>query len=394
MPVLGRIRERFGRERPLAGLRVAACLHVTPETANLVRTLVAGGAGVVLVACNPLSTQDDVAASLVAHHGVAVSARRGEDARTYYAHLRRAIDLAPHITMDDGADLVGTLHGERREMLDGVVGGTEQTTTGVLRLRALEREGALAFPVVSVNEARSKHMFDNRLGTGQSVVDGLLRATNMLVAGRRAVVCGYGPSGRGIAERLRGLGALVAVTEVDPMRALEAVMDGFEVLPMAGAAPVGDLFVTATGDVEVIRPEHVREMKDGAVLANAGHFDVEIDLPGLAALAVAVRDVRPDVQEYALPGGRRVHVLARGRVLNLAAAEGHPASVMDISFANQALAAELIAREGAGMAAAVHPVPRGVDREIARLKLEILGVAIDALTDRQRRYLESWEQGT
>ncbi len=394
MPVLAAIRERFARERPLEGLRLSACLHVTTETANLARTLQAGGAELVLVASNPLSTQDDTAASLVADHGIAVYARRGEDDGTYYAHIAAAIDHAPHITMDDGADVVGVLHTDRREMLDGVIGGTEETTTGVIRLRALEAQGGLAFPIVSVNDADTKHMFDNRYGTGQSTVDGLLRATNILLAGRRTVVGGYGWCGRGLASRLRGHGAQVIVTEVDPLRALEAVMDGFQVMPIAEAARVGDVFITATGDVNVIRKEHMRHLKDGAILANTGHFNVELDLPGLAELAAAVREVRPLVQEYAMPDGRRVYVLAEGRLLNLAAAEGHPAAVMDMSFANQALSAEFLARRAGSLEPRVYGVPREIDAEIARVKLETMGVSIDTLTAEQRRYLASWDQGT
>lgn len=394
MPVLGTIRERFARERPLADLRLSACLHVTTETANLARTLRAGGADVVLVASNPLSTQDDVAASLVRDFGIAVYARRGEDGPTYYRHVTAAIDHAPHITMDDGADVIGVLHSERREMLDGVIGGTEETTTGVIRLRALEAAGGLGFPVLSVNDADTKHLFDNRYGTGQSTVDGLLRATNMLIAGKRVVVGGFGWVGRGIASRMRGMGATVIVLEVNPLRALEAVMDGFTVMPAAEAARVGDVFITATGDVAVIRREHVELMKDGAVLANAGHFDVEIDLPGLAELAEGVREVRPFVREYQMRDGRRIHLLAEGRLLNLSSAEGHPASVMDMSFANQALGAEFIAREGPGLEPRVYAMPRHIDEEIAALKLATLGVGIDTLTDAQVDYLASWERGT
>ena len=394
MPVLRSIRERFARETPLAGLRVSACLHVTTETANLMRTLSAGGADVVLVASNPLSTQDEVAAALVQEHGISTFARRGEDDRTYYRHIMAAIDHAPHITMDDGADVIGVLHGERREMLGGVIGGTEETTTGIIRLRALEAQGGLGFPVVSVNDADTKHLFDNRYGTGQSTVDGLLRATNVLVAGRRAVVAGFGWCGRGVASRLRGMGANVIVLEVNPLRALEAVMEGFQVMPVAEAARVGDIFITATGDVNVIRGEHVEVMKDGAILANTGHFNVEIDLPGLTDLAVGVTEVRPSVQEYLMPDGRRIHLLAEGRLLNLSCAEGHPASVMDMSFANQALSVEYLAREGASLERRVYSVPRSIDDEIATLKLASLGVDIDVLTDEQLRYLASWDQGT
>jgi adenosylhomocysteinase len=394
MPVLALIRERFARERPLAGLRVSACLHVTTETANLMRTLAAGGADIVLVASNPLSTQDDVAAALVQDYGIAVFARKGEDEATYYAHIAAAVDHAPHITMDDGADVVGVLHSDRREMLDGIIGGTEETTTGVIRLRALEREGRLAYPVISVNDANTKHMFDNRYGTGQSTVDGLLRATNVLLAGKRTVVGGYGWCGRGLASRLRGLGAHVIVLEVDPLRALEAVMDGYEVMPVAEAAKVGDIFITATGNINVLRKEHMKDLKDGAIIANTGHFNVELDIPGLAELADSVREVRPFVQEYALADGRRVYLLAEGRLLNLAAAEGHPAAVMDMSFANQALSAEYMAKNAERLERRVYEVPPQIDAEIARIKLETMGVAIDTLTPEQERYLASWDQGT
>lgn len=394
MPVLRSIRERFATETPLAGLRVSACLHVTTETAALARTLRAGGADLVLVASNPLSTQDDVAAALVHDFGVATYARRGEDEATYYRHITAAIDHAPHITMDDGADVIGVLHGDRREMLAGVIGGTEDTTTGVIRLRALEAAGGLGFPVVSVNDADTKHLFDNRYGTGQSTIDGLLRATNVLVAGRRAVVAGFGWAGRGVASRLRGMGANVIVLEVDPRRALEAVMDGFQVMPAAEAARVGDVFITATGDIDVLGPEHMRLMKDGAILANTGHFDVEIDVAGLAALAVSDREVRPGVREFRMEDGRRLYLLADGRLVNLACAEGHPASVMDMSFANQALCAEFLAREGAGLEPRVYAVPRRIDDEVASLKLAALGVEIDVLTDAQTGYLASWDQGT
>jgi adenosylhomocysteinase len=394
MPVLARIRERFGRERPLAGLRISACLHVTTETANLARTLKAGGADVVLVASNPLSTQDDAAAALVDVYGVSVFARKGEDEQTYYQHIMAAIDHAPQMTMDDGADVIGVLHGERREMLDGIIGGTEETTTGVIRLRALEQEGGLAFPVIAVNDADTKHLFDNRYGTGQSTVDGLLRATNILLAGRKVVVGGYGWCGRGLASRLRGLGAHVIVLEVEPLRALEAVMDGFEVMPVAEAAKVGDIFITATGNINVIRKEHMGHLKDGAILANTGHFNVELDIPGLSELADSVREVRPFVQEYSLADGRKVYLLAEGRLLNLAAAEGHPASVMDMSFANQALSAEFMSKNADRLENRVYTVPKEIDREIARLKLESMGIDIDTLTPEQERYLASWDQGT
>ena len=394
MPVLKQIRERFAKEKPLDGLRISACLHVTTETANLARTLQAGGADVVLVASNPLSTQDDVAAALVAEYGISTYAIKGEDDETYYSHLTAAIDHAPHITMDDGADVIGVLHGDRREMLDGIIGGTEETTTGVIRLKALEAEGKLAFPVVAVNEANTKHMFDNRYGTGQSTLDGLLRATNILVAGRRCVVGGYGWCGRGLASRLKGMGAHVIVIEVDPLAALEAVMDGFEVMTVADAAKEGDVFITATGNIHVLRREHFEHMKDGAIVANTGHFNVEIDIPGLDELADGVREVRPFVQEYSLRNGRKVYLLAEGRLLNLASAEGHPAAVMDMSFANQALSAEYMAKNAASLDKTVYVVPEDIDAEIARLKLYSMGVEIDALTEEQEKYLASWDQGT
>ncbi|MFM9018683.1 MAG: adenosylhomocysteinase [Actinomycetota bacterium] len=394
MPVLKQIRERFEKEKPLDGLRISACLHVTTETANLARTLKAGGADVVLVASNPLSTQDDVAAALVQEYGISTYAIKGEDDETYYAHLTAAIDHAPHITMDDGADVIGVLHGDRREMLDGIIGGTEETTTGVIRLKALEAEGKLAFPVVAVNEANTKHMFDNRYGTGQSTLDGLLRATNILVAGRRCVVGGYGWCGRGLASRLKGMGAHVIVIEVDPLAALEAVMDGFEVMTVADAAKEGDVFITATGNIHVLRREHFEHMKDGAIVANTGHFNVEIDIPGLDELADGVREVRPFVQEYSLRNGRKVYLLAEGRLLNLASAEGHPAAVMDMSFANQALSAEYMAQNAATLDKTVYVVPEDIDAEIARLKLYSMGVEIDALTEEQQKYLASWDQGT
>jgi len=394
MPVLKQIRERFEKDKPLDGLRISACLHVTTETANLARTLKAGGADVVLVASNPLSTQDDVAAALVSEYDISTYAIKGEDEDTYYQHLTAAIDHAPQITMDDGADVIGVLHGDRREMLDGIIGGTEETTTGVIRLKALEAEGKLAFPVVAVNEANTKHMFDNRYGTGQSTLDGLLRATNILVAGRRCVVGGYGWCGRGLASRLKGMGAHVIVIEVDPLAALEAVMDGFEVMTVADAAKEGDVFITATGNIHVLRREHFEHMKDGAIIANTGHFNVEIDIPGLDELADGVREVRPFVQEYALRNGRKVYLLAEGRLLNLASAEGHPAAVMDMSFANQALSAEYLARNAATLDNTVYVVPEDIDAEIARLKLYSMGVEIDALTEEQEKYLASWDQGT
>ncbi len=394
MPVLAQIRERFEKERPLDGIRISACLHVTTETANLARTLKAGGADVMLVASNPLSTQDDVAAALVQEYGISTYAIKGEDEETYYQHLTAAIDHAPQITMDDGADVIGVLHGDRKEMLDGIIGGTEETTTGVIRLKALEAEGKLAFPVVAVNDANTKHMFDNRYGTGQSTLDGLLRATNILIAGRKCVVGGYGWCGRGLASRLKGMGAHVIVIEVDPLAALEAVMDGFEVMTVADAAKEGDIFITATGNIHVLRREHFEHMKDGAIIANTGHFNVEIDIPGLDELADGSREVRPFVQEYSLRNGRKVYLLAEGRLLNLAAAEGHPAAVMDMSFANQALSAEYMAQNATSLDKTVYGVPEEIDAEIARLKLYSMGVEIDALTEEQQKYLASWDQGT
>ncbi len=394
MPVLRMIRERFEREKPLAGKRIAACLHVTTETANLMRTLKAGGAEVVLTASNPLSTQDDVAAALVKHYDIPVFAIKGEDTETYYSHLRAALDLAPHITMDDGADLVSTLHKERRDLLPNIIGGTEETTTGVIRLRAMAEDGALAYPVIAVNDALTKHLFDNRYGTGQSTIDGLLRATNILLAGRTVVVSGYGWCGRGVAMRAAGMGAQVIVTEVDPLKALEAAMDGYRVMPMMDAAREGDVFITVTGDLHVIDRLHFEVMKDGAMVANSGHFNVEINIPALEEMAVSKRRVRPFVDEYTLPDGRRIYLLAEGRLLNLAAAEGHPASVMDMSFANQALSAEYLVQHGAELEPRVYSVPREIDLNIARLKLDAMGVRIDTLTEEQERYLHSWEEGT
>jgi adenosylhomocysteinase len=394
MPVLAAIRERFERDQPLAGYRIAACLHVTTETANLARTLKAGGADLVLCASNPLSTQDDVAAALVDRNDVSVFAIKGEDNDTYYQHIEAAVDHKPHLTMDDGADVIGVLHAHRREQLGDVIAGTEETTTGVIRLRALERDGALGFPIIAVNEANTKHLFDNRYGTGQSTIDGIVRATNVLLAGRRFVVSGYGWVGRGVALRARGMGAHVIVTEVEPLRALEAVMDGYEVLPMERAAEVGDIFCTATGDKSVIRREHIERMKDGAILANTGHFNVEIDIPELRALAVETREAREFVEEFTLPDGRRIYLLADGRLVNLSAAEGHPAQVMDMSFANQALSVEWAVANAAVLERKVYPVPEEIDREIARLKLETLDVEIDRLTEEQERYLASWDQGT
>jgi adenosylhomocysteinase len=394
MPVLQAIRERFEQEQPLAGLRVSACLHVTTETANLARTLKAGGADVVLCASNPLSTQDDVAAALVEEFGVAVFAIKGEDNDTYYRHIEAAVDHRPHLTMDDGADVIGVLHSHRREQLGDVIAGTEETTTGVIRLRALEREGKLGFPVIAVNEARTKHLFDNRYGTGQSTIDGIIRATNVLLAGRRFVVAGYGWVGRGVALRARGMGAHVIVTEVDSIRALEAAMDGFEVMPMEQAAVIGDIFCTATGDKSVVTRAHMERMKDGAILSNTGHFNVEIEIPALRDLAVETRAAREFVDEFTLADGRRLYLLGDGRLINLAAAEGHPATVMDMSFANQALSAEWVVANGATLERKVYDVPREIDEEIARLKLATMGIAIDVLTEEQAKYLASWDEGT
>jgi adenosylhomocysteinase len=394
MPVLRLIRERFERERPLDGIRIAACLHVTTETANLMRTLVAGGASVALAASNPLSTKDDVAAALVAEYSIATYARRGEDRDTYYAHLNAIADTRPHITMDDGCDLVSLLHAERAAQVPELLGGTEETTTGVIRLKAMAADGALGYPVIAVNEALTKHLFDNRYGTGQSTVDGILRATNVLLAGRHVVIAGYGWVGRGLASRFRGMGAHVAVTEVDPIPAIEALMDGFSVLPMTEAARWGELFITATGNLNVIREEHLRTMRDGAILANAGHFDAEIELGALRRLAAGrVREVRRDVEEYDL-GDRRLHVIVEGRLVNLGAAEGHPAAVMDMSFANQALCAEFVVRHHAELDRTVHDVPDAIDREVARLKLHALGVGIDTLTEEQVAYMRAWRSGT
>jgi adenosylhomocysteinase len=394
MPVLRSIRERFARERPFDGLRVGVCLHVTTETASLVRTLIAGGAQVALCAANPLDTQDDVAAALVARDGAAVHAIHGEDMATYYRHIEAVLDTRPQLTMDDGADLVSTLHASRPDTLGGVLGGTEETTSGVVRLRALEAAGQLGFPVVAVNDARTKRLFDNRYGTGQSALDGILRATNMLLAGRVVVVFGFGWCGQGIALRAKGAGAQVVVCEVDPVRALEAKLEGYEVLPGVAAAAKADVLITATGNRDVVRREHFEAMRDGAVLCNAGHFDVECDLGSLRELAVERRQVRPHVEQHVLADGRRINLLAEGRVVNLAAAEGNPAAVMDMSFANQALAAEHLVKTAGALDARVHGVPAAIDDEVARLTLAALGVEIDALTEAQRAYLTAWEQGT
>ncbi len=394
MPVLSQIKARFEKEQPLAGVRISACLHVTTETANLMKTLQAGGADAVLTASNPLSTQDDVAASLVMHHEIPVYAIKGEDNATYYKHIHAAIDHRPHITMDDGADVVGTLHKDRREALEGVIGGTEETTTGVIRLRAMAADGALSFPVIAVNDAQTKHFFDNRYGTGQSTIDGIIRATNVLLAGKTFVVAGYGWCGRGLASRASGMGANVIVTEVDPLRALEAVMDGYRVMPMQEAAQIGDIFCTLTGDINVLDRHHFEIMKDGAIISNSGHFNVEINIPALEEMAQEKKLVRPFVDQYILPDGRQLHLLGEGRLINLASAEGHPASVMDMSFANQALAAEYMVRNAESLTNQVYGVPKEVDEEIARLKLEAMGVHLDVLTEEQVKYLSSWEEGT
>lgn len=394
MPVLRLIRKRFEKERPLEGISLAACLHVTTETANLAITLKAGGAKVALCASNPLSTQDDVAAALVAEYGIPTFAIKGEDHATYYRHIHAVLDMKPALTMDDGADTVGVLHSERKELIPHIIGGTEETTTGVIRLRAMAAEGVLAYPIIAVNDAATKHLFDNRYGTGQSTIDGIIRATNRLLAGTRFVVAGYGWCGRGVAMRARGAGAHVIVTEVDPVRALEAVMDGFPVMTMAEAAKVGDIFCTLTGDAHVLRREHFEVMKDGAILSNSGHFNVEIDIPALESLAVSRRKVRDFVEEFVMPDGRKLYLLGEGRLINLAAAEGHPAAVMDMSFANQALCAEYMVRHASELTRAVHPVPQEIDAEIARLKLESMGYKIDVLTEEQKRYLSSWDMGT
>ncbi len=417
MPVLRQIRERFAKEKPLQGVRLSACLHVTSETANLARTLTAGGADLVLCASNPLSTQDEVAASLVADYGVAVYAIKGEDHATYYDHIRAALAHRPNMTMDDGADLVSSLlflaldrdaevdpvvrqwaqrlsKDERKALFAGIIGGTEETTTGVIRLKAMEKAGVLRFPVVAVNEAKTKHFFDNRYGTGQSTLDGIIRATNLLIAGLNVVVAGYGWCGRGVAMRARGLGAQVIVTELDPTKAIEAALDGFRVMTMAEAVPVGDIFVTVTGNKGVLREEHFRAMKDGAVVCNSGHFNVEIDIPALEKLSRGRRPIREFVEEFRLQDGRCINLLADGRLINLAAAEGHPASVMDMSFANQALAAEFMVRNHATLEKKVYVVPEEIDREIARLKLASMGVTIDAPTAEQQKYMSSWEEGT
>ncbi len=394
MPVLRRLYAQFDRDKPLRDVRISGCLHITTETANLARVLQAGGAEVVLCASNPLSTQDDVAAALVRHFGIPVFARHGEDTETYYRHIQAALDHRPQITLDDGADLVSEMHKTRPELLEGVLGGTEETTTGVIRLRAMAADGALHYPIVAVNDAYTKHLFDNRYGTGQSALDGVIRATNILLAGRTFTVVGYGWCGRGLALRAKGHGAHVVVTEVDPVRALEAAMDGYRVMPLKEAAAISDFIVTVTGDKHVVDRVHFDVMKDGCVLANAGHFNVEINIPALHAMSVETARPRPSVEEYRLEDGRRIRLLAEGRLVNLAAAEGHPAAVMDMSFSNQALSVVHIRRDGKRMAPAVHPVPTGIDHRVAALKLSALGMAIDSLTPEQERYLHSWQEGT
>ncbi|MBM3249920.1 MAG: adenosylhomocysteinase [Candidatus Omnitrophica bacterium] len=394
MPVLVAIAERFNKEKPLKGLKVAACLHVTTETAILSEALKAGGAQIYLCASNPLSTQDDVAASLVRDLKISVYAIKGEDTRTYYRHIQAALAARPHITMDDGADLVSTIHQRPVSMHSNILGGTEETTTGVIRLRALARQGKLRYPIIAVNDALTKHLFDNRYGTGQSTVDGIIRATNELVAGSNFVVCGYGWCGKGVAMRAKGLGARVIVTEVNPLRALEASLDGFDVMPIKQAAKIGDIFVTVTGDINVIRAGHFKAMRSGAIVSNSGHFNVELDLPGLAKLAKKRRYLREFVEEFTLRDGRKIHILGEGRLINLAAAEGHPAQVMDMSFANQALSAEYMAANHRRLKKEVYAVPEAIDRSIAKLKLKSMGIAIDTLTPEQKKYLASWELGT
>ncbi len=395
MPVLRQIQQRFAAEKPLKGVRLSACLHVTTETGNLARALVAGGADLVLVASNPLSTQDDVAAALVTYDEIPVYAIKGEDNATYYEHIHAALDHKPHMTMDDGADVVGVMHKERRDALGNVIGGTEETTTGVIRLRAMAKEGALEYPIIAVNDAMTKHLFDNRYGTGQSTLDGIIRATNVLIAGKNVVVGGYGWCSRGIAMRAKGMGANVIVTEIDPLKALEAVMDGFRVMPMIEAAAIGDIFVTSTGDINVVDQPHFAVMKDGAIVCNSGHFNVELNLPVLASMATgAPRRVRPFVEQYTLPDGRHINILAEGRLVNLAAAEGHPSAVMDMSFANQALCAEYMRIHAEELEHTVYAVPEDIDQAIARLKLNAMGVQIDVLTEAQQKYLASWQEGT
>jgi adenosylhomocysteinase len=394
MPVLRQIRERFEKEKPLAGQRITACLHVTTETANLLRTLTAGGAEVAVCASNPLSTQDDVAAALVKHFGVHTYCIKGEDHDTYYKHIHQALDVKPTLTMDDGADTVGVIHNERRDLIAGIIGGTEETTTGVVRLRAMAKDGVLAYPIVAVNDADTKHLFDNRYGTGQSTLDGILRATNVLIAGRTVVVAGYGWCGRGISMRAKGHGAHVIVTEINPTKAIEAVMDGYQVMTMEQAAPIGDIFITVTGNKNVIDGRHFGKLKAGAILANSGHFNAEIDIPTLEKAAKSKREVRTFVEEYVLDGDRKVYLLGEGRLINLSAAEGHPASVMDMSFANQALCAEYMTQNAKNLEKTVYSVPETIDQNVAALKLATMGISIDVLTPEQEKYLNSWQEGT
>lgn len=394
MPVIHIIKERFKKEQPLEGVKIAACLHVTTETACLLKTLKAGGAKVAVCASNPLSTQDDVAASLVKEDEIPVFAIKGEDRESYYAHIHSALDIRPMVTLDDGADLISTIHSERKELIRGVYGGTEETTTGVIRLRSMAKAGVLAYPIIAVNDAHTKYLFDNRYGTGQSTIDGIIRSTNRLIAGSVFVICGYGWCGRGLAMRARGMGANVIITEVDPLRALEAVMDGYRVLPLAEAVTVGDIFCTLTGDIKVIGKEHFLQMKDGAIVANSGHFNVEIDLEGLREITKETRVIRDYVEEYTLINGKRINILAEGRLINLAAGEGHPSSVMDMSFANQALSVEYIVKNYTLLEKKVYSVPEFIDKEIATMKLNAMGVRIDSLTSEQERYLTSWEMGT
>ena len=394
MPVLNIIRKRFEKEKPLKGVRIAACLHVTTETASLMQTLKAGGADVVICASNPLSTQDDVAASLVKHDKIPTFAIKGEDGKTYYKHIMSVLDIKPQMTMDDGADVVGVLHTKRRDLLAHVIGGTEETTTGVIRLRSMANTGVLQYPIIAVNDAQTKHFFDNRYGTGQSTIDGVIRATNRLIAGSVFVIAGYGWCGRGLAMRAKGMGANVVVTEIDPLKSIEAVMDGYQVMPMADAAKIGDIFVTVTGDIKVIRAEHFRAMKDGAIVCNTGHFNVEIDLEALDKMKKKKRQIREFVEEFTLPNGRKINILGEGRLINLAAAEGHPSSVMDMSFANQALSAEFMLQNCTALENDVYSVPQDIDTEIARLKLNAMGIKIDKLTPEQKTYLASWEMGT
>jgi len=393
MPVVRLIRERFTAEKPLQGIRISGCLHITTETANLALTLKAGGADTILCASNPLSTQDDVAAALV-DYGIPTNAIKGEDETTYYKHINTALDNKPHLTIDDGADLVSTIHTKRSELIDNVIGGAEETTTGIIRLRSMHNDGQLKYPIIAINDAQTKHFFDNRYGTGQSTIDGITRATNILWAGKKVVVCGYGWCGRGVTMRAKGLGAHVIVVEVEPVRALEAVMDGFQVMPLLEAARVGDIFITVSGDKNVIDKAHFQVMKDGAILANSGHFNAEINIPALEEMAKSKRTIRDFVGEYAFPDGRSLYLLGEGRLINLAAAEGHPASVMDMSFANQALCAEFMVKNKGKLEIKVHPVPEEIDKEVARLKLRAMGVEIDSLTAEQQKYLASWEEGT